>query len=64
MKVKAETTIESAQRHIDIDKCIQQQAQKLKQAEQQLAYEQGKLNALLELIAPPPMTQPTTETAQ
>lgn len=64
MKVKSETTIETPKREINIDERIQQQAGKVKQAEQQLAYEQGKLNALLELIAPPPMTQPTTEVAQ
>ena len=63
MKVKDVTVPDNARREINIDERIQQQAQIVKQAETQLAFENGKLRMLLELISPDSINHPESETA-
>jgi hypothetical protein len=66
MKVKTEA-IEQTQepnRQVNIDELVQAQVEKVKQAEHQLTFEQGKLRMLLELITPPQMTRPEPTTTQ
>lgn len=66
MKVKTQAVEKTQQpnRQVNIDELVQAQVEKVKQAEHQLAFEQGKLRMLLELITPPQMTQPEPTTAQ
>lgn len=66
MKVKTQVVeqTQNLNRQVNIDELIQAQTEKVRQAEQQLAFEQGKLRMLLELITPPQMTQPEPTTAQ
>lgn len=56
MKVKTQA-VEQPKREVNIDELVQAQAEKVKQAEEQLAFERGKLRMLLELITPQQMTQ-------
>lgn len=63
MKVKSQA-IEQPKREVNIDELVQTQAEKVKQAEHQLTFEQGKLRMLLELITPPQMTRPEPTTTQ
>lgn len=66
MKVKTQVVeqTQNPNRQVNIDELIQAQTEKVSQAEQQLAFEQGKLRMLLELITPPQMTQPEPTTPQ
>lgn len=54
MKVDNQNIAEVGQpkREVNVDKLVQAQVEKVKLAEQQLAFEQGKLRMLLELITP------------